>query len=253
MSLKIITLAERPELEEFIWNEAFSQTWSEFMHHNPTENQYFSPKRFARYFEYIMLAFESSKPEHIIARSFSVPFCLGSEVQRLELPDGGWDTVVRWADEDFLEQRSTNAISALEISVHPEFQKQGLSGLMLEAMKNNARRLGVQNLYAPVRPTQKHLEPNTPMQDYVTRVREDGLPFDPWLRLHVKAGGKIQKIAPCSAIISGTLKQWRTWTGLAFDQSGEIIVPKALVPVYVSLEQNHAVYVEPNVWLQHTI
>jgi GNAT superfamily N-acetyltransferase len=253
MNLKITTLAERPELEEFIWDEAFSQTWSEFMHHNPTENQYFSPKRFARYFEYIMVAFKPDQPEKILARSFSVPFALDARLQRHELPDGGWDAVVRWADEDFLEQRLTKAVSALEIAVHPDVQKQGLSGLMLEAMKKNVQWLGATSLYAPVRPTLKHLEPSTPMQDYAARVREDGLPFDPWIRLHVKAGGKILKVAPHSAIIAGTLDQWRAWTGLPFDQSGEVIVPKALVPVYASVAQNHAVYVEPNVWMQHPI
>jgi hypothetical protein len=30
-------------------------------------------------------------------------------------------------------------------------------------------------------------------------------------------------------------------------------VPGALRPIHVSLEQDHAVYVEPNIWLHHRV
>jgi hypothetical protein len=30
-------------------------------------------------------------------------------------------------------------------------------------------------------------------------------------------------------------------------------VPGALCPIHVSLEQDHAVYVEPNIWLHHRV
>ena len=38
-----------------------------------------------------------------------------------------------------------------------------------------------------------------------------------------------------------------------FDKSGSSIVPGALSPVHVSLEQDHAVYVEPNLWVCHPL
>jgi hypothetical protein len=69
----------------------------------------------------------------------------------------------------------------------------------------------------------------------------------------VKAGAKIVEVAPTSMVMTGSLDQWRDWTGLPFDQTGEVIVPKALVPVHCSVEHNHAVYVEPNVWVQHDL
>jgi hypothetical protein len=47
--------------------------------------------------------------------------------------------------------------------------------------------------------------------------------------------------------------KWRTWTGLPFDKTGPSIVPGALSPVHVSLEQDHAVYVEPNLWVHHRL
>jgi hypothetical protein len=53
--------------------------------------------------------------------------------------------------------------------------------------------------------------------------------------------------------ITGTLAEWRRWTGLAFDCTGPVIVPGALVPVHCDVEHDHAVYVEPNVWMRHRL
>jgi hypothetical protein len=52
---------------------------------------------------------------------------------------------------------------------------------------------------------------------------------------------------------SGTLAQWREWTGLPFDRDGQVTMPGALTPVHVSLAHDHAVYVEPNVWVRHRV
>jgi hypothetical protein len=40
---------------------------------------------------------------------------------------------------------------------------------------------------------------------------------------------------------------------MLFDRSGEQSVAGALVPVVVSLEQDYAVYVEPNLWVRHPV
>jgi hypothetical protein len=89
------------------------------------------------------------------------------------------------------------------------------------------------------------------MSTYAFRVREDGLPVDPWLRVHVRAGGRIEKVAPRSMVIPGTLEEWREWTGLPFDKTGPVLVPEALRPVHCDVEHGVAVYVEPNVWVRH--
>ena len=228
-------------------------SWPEFVLNDPISNLYYGEARFERYYDFMLLAYDDSSPERLLARAFSVPFCLGAEFARAELPAGGWDSVVRWSDQDFFLQHTPNAVSALEITIASHARGRGLSALMLQAMRDNARRLGFQDLFAPVRPSQKHLEPLTAMQDYVDRVREDGLPVDPWLRVHIRAGGKIIKIAPYSMVVANTLEAWRKWTGLPFDLSGMCSVPQALVPVHVSVENNHAVYVEPNVWVHHRL
>ena len=66
-----------------------------------------------------------------------------------------------------------------------------------------------------------------------------------------RAGGQIVSVAPCSMTIPGTLASWRTWTGLPFDTTGPVTVPGALAPVHCDVEADHAVYVEPNVWIRH--
>jgi hypothetical protein len=91
------------------------------------------------------------------------------------------------------------------------------------------------------------------MTGYITMMREDGLPADPWLRVHVRAGGQILRVAPASMVMVGSLADWRAWTGLPFDRSGDVIVPEALVPVHCDVEHDHAVYVEPNVWVEHDL
>jgi hypothetical protein len=120
-------------------------------------------------------------------------------------------------------------------------------------MVDHARRLGYRSLFAPLRPTAKHLEPLTPIGEYAHRVGADGLPFDPWLRVHVRAGGHIVKVAPTSMVISGTIADWTQWTGITFNSSGQMAIPGALVPVHISIEQDHGVYVEPNIWVHHPL
>ena len=41
------------------------------------------------------------------------------------------------------------------------------------------------------------------------------------------------------------------WTGLPFDETGPVLVPRALAPVHCDVEHGVAVYVEPNVWVVH--
>ena len=53
--------------------------------------------------------------------------------------------------------------------------------------------------------------------------------------------------------ITGSLAQWREWTGEPFDRSGPVVVDRALVPVIVDVECDLAVYVEPNVWVSHAV
>jgi hypothetical protein len=84
---------------------------------------------------------------------------------------------------------------------------------MLAAMRDNVKRLGFEHLVAPVRPNGKHLVPDLPIDEYAALVRDDTLPQDPWLRVHVRAGGRIVGTCKRAMVIPGTLEEWRSWTG----------------------------------------
>jgi hypothetical protein len=241
----ITTLAERPEL--FGKFEEFSAGWPKFMANDPIGGSLMGrvPELFP---EHCLMAMEG---EVLVAHGRSIPFVFPDE-DRTELPAGGWDKALIWGVADHRDGRVPTVASALEIAITASHLGRGLSHEMLAAMRRNVQAMGLKTLYAPVRPNGKQ-EAHQPMTEYIQQFREDGLPVDPWLRVHVKAGAEILKAAPASMVMAGSLDQWREWTGLPFDRTGEVIVPKALVPVHCDVEHNHAVYVEPNVWVRHDL
>jgi GNAT superfamily N-acetyltransferase len=249
MALEIFTLRERPDLRPQIFASELRSVWPEFMQHSAAADLYFAPGFFERYFDYAFAGLADGK---VVARAFSVPFAFNTD-GRTELPDGGWDQVIRWAHDDRIIGRAPNALSALEICLLPEARGGGNSVALISAMKACAKARGFAEVFAPVRPNQKHLQPRMSMRDYVDTVRADGLPIDSWLRTHLRIGGELVKIAPCSMTIVGTLADWSHWTGMPFDRSGEVLVAGALSPVMVSREQDCAVYIEPNVWVRHPV
>ncbi|WP_156755214.1 N-acetyltransferase [Actinokineospora pegani] len=247
MTIETATLAERPEMADAV--EELSG-WPAFMEHDPISALYYGQATSA-FAEHVLVAFRSDDPDVAVGRAYTVPFRWDEPID--ELPDGGWDAVIRRACLGQLRGTTPDTVSALEILVRPDLRGTGLSGLLLRAMRRNAARLGFTDLVAPVRPSAKHLAPAVPMSEYAWLTREDGLPQDPWLRVHVRLGARIVKVAPLSMVIPGTLAQWRSWTGLPFDRSGPLVVPDALVPVAVDVDHDHAVYVEPNVWVHHLL
>jgi len=251
--LELVTLRARPDLRPQIFSGTIQAVWPEYMQHDPTAMLYFAEPHLDFYLDTVFAIIDPVAPDIAVGRAFAVPFVFGDLPDRMELPDAGWDGVIRWAHRDRTLGRPANALSALEITLIPERRGQGASRIILDAMRDHARILGYRHMFAPVRPTAKHLEPFTPIGDYVRRRTADGLPADPWLRVHIRAGGEIVKLAPASMVIPGSIAEWSRWASMSFPASGQVEVLGALVPVHVSLEQDHAVYVEPNVWVRHSM
>ena len=124
---------------------------------------------------------------------------------------------------------------------------------MLNIMKDIAKANGLANIALPVRPTFKCNYPLIPIEDYIKWQNDDGLPFDPWLRVHIRAEGNIVGICNSSMDISGSVSEWEKWTGLKFIGSGNYVVDKALVPIIIDKENDVGKYIEPNVWIVHSI
>jgi hypothetical protein len=104
-----------------------------------------------------------------------------------------------------------------------------------------------------VRPNLKHRYPLIPIETYIRWSQADGLPFDPWLRVHWRLGAHMAKVAPRSMRITGSLAEWQNWTGMAFPESGRYVIPGALNPITVNFEKDRATYIEPNVWMVHKV
>jgi GNAT superfamily N-acetyltransferase len=241
MDLAVVSLAVRPDLAPAL--NQLATSWPRFMLEDPAAWMMRLLRDHPR-FQLALLA-----GGRLVAKAYSVPFAWDGD--ETSLPDTGWDTVLATGVMGAVRSREPTAVSALEISIDPDWQGKGLSRVLVDALRSAAAQAGYADLVAPVRPSRKSDHPHVPMAEYVTWQREDGLPYDPWLRVHVRAGGRIVKVCPASMVIPGSLAQWRTWTGLPFNRSGPVDVPGALTPVHVSVEHDHAVYVEPNVWVRH--
>jgi hypothetical protein len=75
-----------------------------------------------------------------------------------------------------------------------------------------------------VRPSRKQDYPISPIERYARWTHPDGLPFDPWIRVHVRLGGRLGRVIPRSLRITGTIADWETWTHLPFPETGEALV-----------------------------
>jgi GNAT superfamily N-acetyltransferase len=243
----VASLAERPEALERVTGMADS--WPPFVVNDLVGNAHYG--RIATELPQYVLFAEDENGD-VVAHAYSVPFALGAD-GRGGLPARGWDQVLVWAFSDLRRGVRPDTVSAISVVVAPHAQGRGLSALMLTALRDNARALGFREVVAPVRPSAKHLEPRTPMEEYARRLRPDGLPYDPWLRVHARAGATLDSVAPASMTVTASLEDWRGWTGLPFDAAGEVEVPGALAPVRCEPERGYAVYVEPNVWMRHRL
>lgn len=245
MDILVASVADRPELGPLL-DDLPGDSWPEFMYHDPLASFIYG-HALTRYPEFSLVGVDRADPGRALARAYSIPFT----ADPADLPANGWDGVMLSATNDQLRGVRGNLISALEITVRPDARGHGVAGAMLAGMLRNARKLGYGELFAPLRPTGRAADVTASMADYIARTRLDGLPADPWLRTHVRVGAEVIGVAPRSMTITGSLAQWRAWTGLPFDRTGPVIVPGALVPVHCDVATDVAVYVEPNVWVRH--
>lgn len=248
IDLLIATVAERPDLAPLLGD---FNPWPRFMHQDPVGWLYYADAVTA-YPEFVLVAVDRDRQDRLLAKGYCVPFTWDDDPAE-SLPEDGWDGVILAAAADRLAGRRGNLVSAIEISVRDDVRGQGVSGLMLSAMCGNAAALGFASLVAPVRPTGKHLHPELSIHDYAAMRRDDGLPIDPWLRVHVRAGGQIVGVTARAMTMAGSIAQWREWTGAPFDTTGPVAVPEALVPIHCDVEQDYAVYCEPAVWVLHRL
>ena len=228
-------------------NEMTKSLWPEFMMHDPVANKYWSS--LFEFFPEFQISLVIN--DEIIGIANSIPFHWNKAIN--ELPDEGWDWVLKKGVEDYKRGIKPNALNGLQIAVKKNFQGKGFSTLIVNELIRISRINNFSFLAIPVRPSLKSKYPLTSIDEYITWQREDGLPFDPWLRVHVKNGGKIIKPCHKAMYIPGTIKEWEEWTGLTFSQTGKYIVEGALDTILINKDMNMGEYIEPNVWVVYEI
>jgi hypothetical protein len=238
---EVATAGRRPDLLEPSW-DATKDTLPEFNNHGD------------------VLAVEWGRlvPEHpdfqftlvdgdaILARVRSIPVRWDGTVE--DLPAGIDGAILRGLDEG-----GANVLCALLIAVPRSAQSRGLSRLALEGMVGVARDHGLGAVIAPVRPNWKERYPLVPIERYAAWRRDDGLLFDPWLRVHERLGADVLRPEPESMRISGTVAEWEEWLGMPFPESGDYVFPQGLATVRIDREADLGSYWEPNVWMRHRI
>jgi hypothetical protein len=241
VTVRFVVHEARPEARELdeLWRE-----WPEFMLHDETADGRWG-QLFDRYPGFQFWGLDDDTGE-LVVRCNSVPVAMDTE----ELPSRGWSEAIRTAVDDDLEP---TVLCALQIQVARAYQGKGLSGLALREMRAIGAGHGFSDLVAPVRPTLKARYPLVPAERYASWVRADGLPFDPWLRVHARAGARLVGVCAESMRVPGTVAQWEEWAGMAFPESGSYVVPEALVTVDIDREADRGLYVEPNVWMHHRL
>jgi GNAT superfamily N-acetyltransferase len=247
MGQQVIRYSERPEL----WRDTATITrevWPEYNLHSDDSNRYWH-RLFEEFADFQFILYDP-EADGVIAEGHTIPCEWDGTVDGLV---DGINATLAAAFETREANRTPTALCALAAEVRPRFQGGGLADRMLDVMAEIGRDTGFRHLIAPVRPSLKDRYPLIPIEQYVGWTRENGEPFDPWIRIHTRRGGKIAKPIPHSMGITGTVAEWEEWTGMRFPGDGEYTFPAGLAPVEIDHGRDLGSYWEPNVWIVHTL
>jgi GNAT superfamily N-acetyltransferase len=235
------TAADNPKLND-LKQPIVRAVWPEFMLHDPVADRCWAEME--RYFpEFQVFLFVNGV---MAGFANTVPFRWTRPLK--DLPDRGWDWMLEEGVRGRKAGKDPDCLGGLQVCVDPAYQGRGLSALIVSEVKRTAIRSGFERLLIPVRPVLKHLYPLVPMSRYLGWRTAGNLPFDPWVRTHVRLGGRIVKVCPRSMDIRATVKKWSAWTGLSFPERGDYVVRGALCPVRIDPGHDRGAYVEANVW-----
>jgi GNAT superfamily N-acetyltransferase len=247
VAFQTFTASERPDLTERA-HELTDEVWPEYNKHGDVLNEYWG--RLDEEFPGFQFVLYDEEAGDVVAQGHTIPCRWDGTPEGLP---AGIDGVIARGFELLEQREKPNALSALAIEILPDWQGRGLSETMIDAMRGIARKRRLRALIAPVRPTWKERYPLTPIDRFATWTRKDGLPLDPWMRVHVRLGGDIVKPEPQSLRITAPVATWEDWTGMSFPESGEYVFPHGLAPLTVDREADLGSYWEPNVWMSHRL
>jgi amino acid adenylation domain-containing protein len=245
-SLRIVTLAQRPDLKRAM-DALHVDAWPAYFEGDAIQARLW-PRLAAELPEYqIALVTES---DEVLAVGNTAP--IGWDGTGESIP-AGWDGGLERAFDGMDASRPKDTLLIFAGVVGKTAAGRGLSTALLHAFKAVARGYGLSRVLAPVRPTGKAAHPEVTFEAWCARRRADGQFEDDWLRVHERLGARLLKIDLASQRVVGTLAQWEAWTGVRFDREGLHDVANALQPVCVDLEAQVAEYRDPSAWMEHPL
>jgi GNAT superfamily N-acetyltransferase len=248
MDLVVRSRADSPELKKAA-SSIEQAAWNELGYLNYTRAHYEHYSDLLDSYPEYQLCLVDQKTGYPVGAANCVPFaCSGSD----ELPPEGWDWIVETAFRTKGKKR-VNMLGALAISIPKIHRSKGYARLLIHALQELAEKKGLRGVVAPVRPSSKAEHPWVSIDDYVTWTDEKGRIFDPWLRSHLAAGGKL--VGPCkrSMVVEEPIAFWENWTKSKFETSGAYVLDGGLVPVEIDVERQTGRYAEPNVWVTYAV
>ena len=138
----------------------------------------------------------------------------------------------------------------MNIAIHADYQKFGLSHRLLSEFKKLANKKGVEKI-VPVRPSFKVDYPLTPF--ITTSIGNERIIFDPWIRTHWMLGAKIVRPIYKAFTVTGTIKDCEEWTSMHFRESGRYVIQGALQPIQIDRENDFGIYYDPNLWIEYQL
>jgi hypothetical protein len=165
--------------------------------------------------------------DEVITRGRSIPFRWNGILANLHSGIDAAGLRALW------DRGRPNTLSALAAEVADTAQAQGMSHLVITALAAAARRNGFNSLVAPIRPSWRDRHPLIPIDRYAYWKRSDGLPFDPWMRVHARLGASILRPEPHSLMIEASVAEWESWTGMTFPADGDYRFPFGPAPLHI--------------------
>ncbi|WP_299254107.1 N-acetyltransferase [uncultured Aquimarina sp.] len=242
---KYLTFSDLDEHLVIEYRKAITMAFPEIILNSQITKKYWS--RLEKYFPHTQL-FIISEDNNLIGFMNAIPIFWDQSLN--ELPNEGWDWLLKKGVDDFEKNLTPNSLGGLQIIVTKEYLGKGYSKLLIANGKKVREGLGLKNFIIPIRPIQKYKYPEMKMKDYMS-LRENNEIRDPWIRTHLKSGADIIKVCKNSMNVTGDIDFWEGLLKAKINKSGAYKVKGALNLVTINIEDNYGEYREENIWINY--
>ena len=244
MSLKTVSLAERPDLKNRI-GDLEGEAFPVYINAEPTWNDCFPG--ILETMPDLQLFFLDETTDELLAVVSQVAFTWDGTAAALP----GYNDLLRNSLEEVKRGTHPNALCGIMAIIPEEHQGKGISQHIFTAVFGLIESRGFEHYLIPVRPTLKHLYPNFSTAEYLDWKTSHDKPFDPWIRSNMALSPTFLAIAHDSINVTASIAQWEEWCEMQFPVSGSFVIPGGHKLLQVNREGGTAYYGEDHVWYSY--